>query len=177
MKKCPKCGKMNFSNTSFCSDCGDNLEFVHADNDSLPSQHFGMHWFFAWLIMQGSGWLGGLLINSILEGILSNMSISDLRSSLPAITNIAMILQILLTYVVIFIWIRLTFKRYFYAGPWNFFTYLWFVSTPFLMMIEFGNALSGINMSMVLPWIITILGILTGIIGFTVYKKKLEDQL
>jgi hypothetical protein len=176
MKKCPKCRKMNFSNVSFCTDCGENLEFVQGGTDNQPYQ-FGMHWFWAWLIMQGISLASGFLINFILSKIFSGMSPNDLKASLSTYVCIEMVCRILLTYLSIFIWIRLTFRRYFYAGPWTFFTYLWNITTLILMLMEFNKILSQHNMQLITIWVITLLGILFGVIGFHVYKKKLKEQL
>jgi hypothetical protein len=177
MKKCPKCGKINFSNVSFCSDCGENLEMVPAQNDYQPDRNLGMHWFWAWLIMQGIALAGGYLIGTIITGVLNGMNPFELLSKLSTYACIEMICRILMTYLAIFVWIRLTFKRYFHAGPWNFFTYLWNITTPLYMMVQFNNVLSQINMQINELWIITILGILVGVIGFSIYKKKLGEQL
>lgn len=173
MKKCPKCGKMNFSNVSICSDCKENLESVRVPIDNQPSQQRGMHWFWAWLIMQGISYATDTILVNIYQGI----DPIELLGNFSTYICILMLCKLLTTYLAIFIWIRLTFRRYFYAGPWSFFTYLWNITTPFLLLMQFNTVLLKVNMHSIALWVITLLGILVGVIGFTIYKKVLEKQL
>lgn len=165
MKKCPKCGKKNFSNVSFCSECNEGLADVPDLVDAQPVPPAGMHWFPAFLIMAGIRWVGGMIIGAMLAG----------SSAFTA----GFIGELFISYIGLYAWLRLTGERYFRSGAWVFFTYLWYILNPISLAGNYafyavsysygGSGNSGF---------ISILGIAASILGavyVSYYRKRMRE--
>jgi hypothetical protein len=198
MIKCKKCGADNFSNETVCSICHSELEkpneaeSYNNNSNNQPSSE-GMHWFFAWLIMQGIVYAGGWILSQMIllpyiKNNVSKIMQTGGRASafnwILGISNIEYIVIVLMSAGAVVLWIKLTNKRYFGAGAWRFFTYLWFIVTPLYSLWQEHNAIIqvaqawGISSAGITPvmWIACIGIILGGVLGFRRYQKNKSDK-
>ena len=111
---------MNPSDASSCAECHENL-LQESDLAIIQSaSKEGTHWFWAFLVMVCISWLGRQLCLALFAS-------NPYRPSFIAL----FIAELIVLYISLFVWLRLTARRYIRAGIWTFFSYLWYIVGPF----------------------------------------------
>ena len=178
MNACPNCGRDNPLNATVCMECGE--VFQRAESDiifAIPPKKAGMHWVWAFLIMNIARIGADYLITMILYAFMESKSAFFIYAHALEMMNIDFTVKLAVYFLSILLWISLTTRRYLHSAVWSTFVYIWIIFNPLLSISQYKADVEQLGFQ---PNYVVFAGVASmaaGVIVFLQYQKKLEKML